>query len=85
MQSLPSFFDIESARPLTETGDPLVGLNVQIDWAAFRGDLAPAHIKKRKSRKNHINADAKHKLIQSFAITDAAVHDSPDINSLSHE
>lgn len=35
-------------------GDPLVGLNSQIDWEAFRGNLNRVHEKKRKS-----NAGAK--------------------------
>jgi IS5 family transposase len=26
--------------------------------------------------KNHVNADAKHKLIRRYEVTDAAVHDS---------
>ena len=33
----PGFFDIhERTAKLTEMGDPLVGLNEQIDWEAFR-------------------------------------------------
>jgi hypothetical protein len=33
----PGFFDIhERTGKLTEMGDPLVGLNEQIDWEAFR-------------------------------------------------
>ncbi len=32
--------------------------------------------------KNHINADQAHKLIQSYAVTDAAVHDSQAIDNL---
>ena len=55
MQIQPSFFDIETrTNKLTQMGDPLVGLKAQIDWEAFRGDLARVHTKKRKS-----NAGAK--------------------------
>lgn len=55
MQIQPGFFDIEKrTNKLTQMGDPLVGLKAQIDWEAFRGDLARVHTKKRKS-----NAGAK--------------------------
>ena len=51
----PSFFDIhERSAKLTEMGDPLVGLNEQIDWEAFRPSLNVVHEKVRKS-----NAGAK--------------------------
>lgn len=51
MQIQPSFFDIEKrTSKLTQMGDPLVGLHTQIDWEAFRGDLARVHLKQRKSR-----------------------------------
>ena len=32
--------------------------------------------------KNHVNADAKHKLIRHYAVTDAAVHDSQELEGL---
>jgi transposase, IS5 family len=32
--------------------------------------------------KNHVNADAKHKLIRRYAVTDAAVHDSQKLEDL---
>jgi transposase, IS5 family len=32
--------------------------------------------------KNHVNADAKHKLIRSYDVTDASVHDSQKLESL---
>jgi IS5 family transposase len=32
--------------------------------------------------KNHINADAKHKLIRQYAVTDASVHDSRKFDRL---
>ena len=36
----PGFFDIhERTAKLTEMGDPLVGLNEQIDWEVFRPSL----------------------------------------------
>ncbi len=36
----PGFFDMSERRAkLTQMGDPLVGLNGQIDWEAFRLDL----------------------------------------------
>lgn len=51
----PGFFDIETrTTKLTAMGDPLVKLNAQIDWEAFRPDLARVHEKERKS-----NAGAK--------------------------
>jgi transposase, IS5 family len=51
----PGLFDVEErAAQLTEMGDPLVGLNVRIDWEAFRPDLSQVHDKDRKS-----NAGAK--------------------------
>ena len=51
----PGFFDIaERTAKLTRMGDPLVGLNEQIHWEAFRPDLARVHEKERKS-----NAGAK--------------------------
>ncbi len=51
----PGFFDIaERTAKLTRMGDPLVGLNEQINWEAFRPDLARVHEKERKS-----NAGAK--------------------------
>jgi hypothetical protein len=55
MRWQPGFFDVERrAAKLTEMGDPLVGLNAEIDWEAFRGDLKRVHEKLRKS-----NAGAK--------------------------
>jgi transposase, IS5 family len=51
----PGFFDIEErTAKLSEMGDPLVGLNAQIDWEAFRRELDRVHEKPRKS-----NAGAK--------------------------
>ena len=51
----PGFFDIaERTAKLTRMGDPLVGLNNQINWEAFRADLGRVHEKERKS-----NAGAK--------------------------
>lgn len=51
----PGFFDIETrTAKLTAMGDPLVKLNAQVDWEAFRSDLARVHDKARKS-----NAGAK--------------------------
>src|SRR5262249_27703232 len=35
--------------------------------------------------KNHVNADAKHKLIRHYAVTDAAVHDSQELDGLLSE
>ena len=32
--------------------------------------------------KNHVNADAKHKLIRQYGVTDAAVHDSQELDGL---
>jgi IS5 family transposase len=53
--SHPGFFDIaERTAKLTQMGDPLVGLNSQINWEAFRADLNRVHQKDRKS-----NAGAK--------------------------
>lgn len=50
-QRQPGFFDIEErTAKLTEMGDALVGLNAQIDWEAFRGELNRVHEKPRKSR-----------------------------------
>ena len=46
----PGFFDVQDrAGQLTRMGDPLVGLNVQIDWEAFRTDLERVHEKARRS------------------------------------
>jgi IS5 family transposase len=51
----PGFFDIaERTAKLALMGDPLVGLNDQINWEAFRPDLNCVHEKERKS-----NAGAK--------------------------
>jgi IS5 family transposase len=51
----PVFFDIETrTTKLTAMGDPLVKLNAQINWEAFRPDLVRVHEKERKS-----NAGAK--------------------------
>ncbi len=37
----PGFFDVQRrTSKLTQMGDPLVALNRQIDWEAFRSDLA---------------------------------------------
>jgi transposase, IS5 family len=55
VQLQPSFFDLqERSAKLTEMGDPLVGLNEQIDWESFRPSLNRVHEKSRKS-----NAGAK--------------------------
>ena len=47
----PGFFDVEiRTAKLTARGDPLVKLAVQIDWEAFRSDLARVDEKERKSK-----------------------------------
>ncbi len=44
----PGFFDMgERSAKLTQMGDPLVGLNEQIHWEAFRPDLNRVHEKAR--------------------------------------
>ena len=49
--SSAGFFDVESrSAKLTALGDPLVTLNAQIEWEAFRPDLARVHEKVRKNR-----------------------------------
>lgn len=49
--SQPGFFDIQTrTAKLTKMGDPLVELNVLIDWEAFRPDLLRVHDKERKSQ-----------------------------------
>jgi transposase, IS5 family len=51
LQPQPSFFDLqERSAKLTEMGDPLVGLNEQIDWEAFRASLNRVYERVRKSR-----------------------------------
>ncbi|MCK5548951.1 MAG: IS5 family transposase [Hyphomicrobiaceae bacterium] len=40
------------------------------------------HSKSYFGYKNHINADAKHKLIRAYAVTDATVHDSRQFDDL---
>ena len=50
MKGQPGFFDLaERHDKLTEMRDPLVVLKKEIDWEAFRGDLAKVHEKERKS------------------------------------
>ena len=50
MRWQPGFFDVEQrTAKLTEMGDPLVGLNAEIDWEAFRADLNRVYEKARKS------------------------------------
>jgi len=46
------------------------------------GSGLPAHLK-FADYKNHVNADAEHKLIQRYDVTDAAVHDSQTLAALS--
>ena len=44
----PGFFDLqERTTKLTQMGDPLVGLNAQINWETFRVDLNRVHEKER--------------------------------------
>jgi transposase, IS5 family len=48
-QKQPGFFDLERrTQKLTAMGDPLVLLNAQIDWEAFRADLSCVHEKKER-------------------------------------
>jgi IS5 family transposase len=55
LQRQPGFFDLnDRAAKLTALGDPLVTLKAEIDFEAFRADLARVHHKPRKS-----NAGAK--------------------------
>ena len=42
----------------------------------------PKHGRSFFGYKNHVNADAKHKLIRHYAVTDAAVHDSQELDGL---
>ena len=62
-----------------------------IEWGNNKHKLAQKDTEARWTKKNaenhygyknHINADQKHKLIQSFTATDAAVHDSQAIDGL---
>lgn len=54
-QHHPGLFDLEDhAAKLTALGDPLVTLNAEVDFEAFRTDLARVYEKPRKS-----NAGAK--------------------------
>ena len=50
MKGQPGFFDLaERHDKLTQMRDPLVVLKEEIDWEAFRADLAKLHEKDRKS------------------------------------
>lgn len=50
MKGQPGFFDLaERHDKLTQMRDPLVMLKKEVDWEAFRGDLAKMHEKDRKS------------------------------------
>lgn len=50
MKGQPGFFDLaERHDKLTQMRDPLVVLKKEIDWEAFRPDLAQVHKKDRKS------------------------------------
>ena len=55
----PGFFDsAERTAKLTQMGDPLVGLNAQIHWEAFRPDLNRLHEQERKSNAGARPSDA---------------------------
>ena len=46
----PGFFDLQDRMvKLSQLGDPLIGLNEQIDWEGFRSTLAQVYEKDRKS------------------------------------
>ena len=50
MKGQPGFFDLaERHDKLTQMRDPLVVLKKEVNWEAFRADLAPIHDKARKS------------------------------------
>ena len=50
MKGQPGFFDLaERHDKLTQMRDPLVVLKKEVDWEAFRADLAKMHEKDRKS------------------------------------
>ena len=50
MKGQPGFFDLaERHDKLTRMRDPLVVLKKEVDWEAFRGDLAKVYEKERKS------------------------------------
>ena len=50
MKGQPGFFDLaERHDKLTQMRDPLVMLKKEVDWEAFRGELAKMHEKDRKS------------------------------------
>lgn len=54
MLNQPGFFDIaERGHKLTQMGDPLVALNAQINWEAFRPDLDRIHKKPEFNFKVH--------------------------------
>lgn len=64
---------------------------IPVEWGKNEHKLAQKDTEARWTKKNdekhygyknHINADQAHKLIQSFAVTDAAVHDSQAIDGL---
>ena len=56
MLNQPGFFDLmDRANKLTKLGDPLVSLNRNINWEAFRFDL---NILRQKDRKSSAGAKA---------------------------
>src|SRR6266545_1844642 len=61
--------------------------NSRDENAELQAGRTPAAWKQKHGRsffgyKNHVNADAKHKLIRHYAVTDAAVHDSRELDGL---
>jgi hypothetical protein len=61
---------------LSAKGDPLEAIDRLVPWESFRADI--------DGYKNHVNADAKHKLIRRYDVSDAAVHDSQKLDGLLH-
>jgi IS5 family transposase len=86
-----TFVEVPRQRNTREENALIKGDAVPVDWGNNPHKLAQKDTEARWAKKNnenhygfknHINADQEHKLVQSYTVTDAAVHDSQVFDEL---
>ena len=85
------FVEVPRQRNTHEENASIKGGETPAQWPSHPNKLAQKDLdarwtSKRGQRyygyKNHVNADPKHKLIRSYAVTDASVHDSQALDAV---
>ena len=86
------FFDADKRlQALSARGDPLEAIDHLVPWESFRAEieavvLTPDELKKSSAGRKPFDAILMFRmLVLHYAVTDAAVHDSQELDGLLHE